>query len=221
MVDMTPPIPDWIRDFRCPKGRFRNIYEYVPDEPRLYGTESLFGNWEGELLLLAQDFACTDDVERWIDEGRENVYAHNPAMITNRSLELSTRGMDCGILYGSALAGMLKVGSSNSGLPGWSHMSDHLCLILKFALQNMSNVNAIACLGSEAWKLCHRTFDKQTIPLTHALKYQCPSIMNGLRVYAMPHPSRASSVLGSKDKVDARWNWLHEDLLGKSLGLTA
>ena len=211
---MTPTIPDWIRDFRCPNGRFRNIYEYAPDETRLYGTESLFGDWDGELLLLAQDFCCTDDVEQRLDEGRGLVYAHSPAMITNRSLEVYTDGFDCGILYGSALAGMLRVGDSNSGLPGWTHMSDHLCEVLRFTLDHMPNVSAIACLGSVAWDLCHRAFGAECNPLSNALCYHCPSNLDGMRVYAMPHPSRTSAVLGSKEQVQERWDWLRTDLLG-------
>ncbi|MFG0300058.1 MAG: hypothetical protein ACF8K1_10715 [Phycisphaerales bacterium JB047] len=213
---MTPPIPDWIRSYRCPKGRFRNIYEYAPEESRLYGTESMFGDWDGELLLLGQDFCCTDDVEQWINQGRERVFAHNPTMITNRSLELHTRGFGCGMLYGSALAGMLKIGGSNSGLPGWSHMRGHLSEVLRFTIEHMSNLSAIACMGSAAWDLCHHADEREHIPLSHALKYRCPSRFDGLPVYAMPHPARARSVLGSKERVQERWDWMRTDLLGSS-----
>lgn len=213
---MTPTIPSWIRDYRCPNGRFRNIYEYMPDETRLYGTESLFGDWDGEVLLLAQDFCCTEDVERWIEEGHERVYAHNPSMITNKSLELYTSGFDCGILYGSALGGMLKVGKSNSGLSGWSQMSQHLCRVLHFTISNMPNLYAIVCLGSVAWDLSHKAFGAQCNQLTNALRYHCPSNLNGIRVYAMPHPSRASAVMGSKQQLQDRWAWLHRELIGTS-----
>ncbi|MFG0313443.1 MAG: hypothetical protein ACF8LL_04570, partial [Phycisphaerales bacterium] len=164
--------------------------------------------------LLAQDFCCTDDIEQWMDEGRGRVYAHNPSMITNRSLERYTSGIDCGILYGSALAGMLKVGDSNSGLPGWSHMSDHLCEVLRFTLDHMPNVSAVACLGSVAWDLCHRAFGAECNQLSNALCYHCPSNLDGLRVYAMPHPSRTSAVLGGKEQAQERWDWLRTDLLG-------
>ena len=216
---MTPEIPDWIRDYRCPKGRFRNIYEYCPDETRLYGTESLFGDWDGELLLFAQDFCCTNMIEGWINDKRDRVYAHNPAMITNRSLELYTQGIDCGMVYGSALAGMIKVGDSNSSLPAWSLMRSHLCRVLRFTIENMPNLTGIACLGSVAWELCHEAFDEQPQKLTDALHYHCPSRLDGLRVYAMPHPGRTST--GSKESTQERWDWLRTDLLGKESALAA
>lgn len=211
---MTPTIPDWIRDYRCPSGRFRNIYEYVPDETRLYGTESMFGDWDGELLILDQDFCCSDDIERWIDEGRDRVFAHAPELITNRSLELHTRGIDCGVVYGSALAGMIKVGDSGSGLPGWSHMRSHLCDVLRFTIEHMPNLNAIACMGSVAWELCHDAFDAECLPISNAMMYHCPSKLDGLRVYAMPHPARGSAAIGSKESAQERWEWLRTDLLG-------
>ncbi len=218
---MTPEIPDWIRDYRCPNGRFRNIYEYDPEETRLYGTESLFGDWDGELLVLGQNFSCTDTIEQGIDDGRYRVYAHNPAMITNRSLELYTRGIDCGVVYGSALAGMIKVGDSNSLLPAWSHMRSHLCRVLRFTIENMHNLTGIACLGSVAWELCHDAFEERCQKLTDALYYHCPSRLDGLRVYAMPHPTRANASLNNKESVQERWDWLRTDLLGKESALAA
>jgi hypothetical protein len=52
---MTLEIPESIRSFK--HRHYTNIYELYPNERRLYGTESLFGDWDGELLLLAKDFA--------------------------------------------------------------------------------------------------------------------------------------------------------------------
>jgi hypothetical protein len=62
----TPDLPSWIRGFTDPSCT--NVYELLPDERKLYGTESLvgrdgrveptwrYGHWEdAELLLLAQD----------------------------------------------------------------------------------------------------------------------------------------------------------------------
>ncbi len=43
-MDTTPELPDWIRGFPKDKslGRaFMNVYELLPNEKKLYGTESL------------------------------------------------------------------------------------------------------------------------------------------------------------------------------------
>jgi hypothetical protein len=47
---MTPQLPEWVRSYRL--AGYRNIYELVPLETRLYGTESLYGDWNGDLRLL-------------------------------------------------------------------------------------------------------------------------------------------------------------------------
>ena len=65
----TPPIPNWIKALRVPG--YRNIYEYELGQQNLHGTEMLFGDWSGELLLLAKDFAPSEYVEN-------RIRAHDP-----------------------------------------------------------------------------------------------------------------------------------------------
>src|SRR5205807_10191672 len=66
-MDTTPELPPCIRNFTDPEKKCTNIYELLPNETKLYGTESLvdengvlepswrYGYWKtAELFLLAQ-----------------------------------------------------------------------------------------------------------------------------------------------------------------------
>lgn len=55
-----PNTPDWIKQIRVPL--YQNIYElfekFELGEPkRQFGTETLCGDWKGDILIVAQDFA--------------------------------------------------------------------------------------------------------------------------------------------------------------------
>ena len=49
----TPKIPRWICDFTHPG--YTNVLSFLPRCPRLYATETLFGDWDASVLLLAKD----------------------------------------------------------------------------------------------------------------------------------------------------------------------
>jgi len=85
---------------------------------------------------------------------------------------------------------------------------------IRYLQKRMPNLNAIACMGSVAWELCHDAFDAECLPISNAMMYHCPSKLDGLRVYAMPHPARGNSAIGSKESAQDRWEWLRTDLLG-------
>lgn len=162
---MTPPIPADIRNARV-KG-YRNVYELLPHETRLYGTESLYGDWNGRLLLLAKDFACSSLVQERIDHGCADPYRHAQHLRTNKllikhaaGLTRSTDPVSCGILYGSALASLLRDDSEMSGnLPNKAEAMDFGVRALRFTLQNMPNLQVIGCLGQEAWQCVCRCLD--------------------------------------------------------------
>jgi len=63
--DGFPIIPNWIRDFRCPG--WTNVFQLVPNNKHLYGTETLFGDGgicsaskEMEIERRRNGFQCDD-----------------------------------------------------------------------------------------------------------------------------------------------------------------
>ena len=208
---VTPPLPNWIRDFHC--DRFTNIYELCPDETRLYGTESLYGNWDGEVLLLAQDFASRTVVERRITEGDPRPYRHEPKMMTNRNLMQLVDSMRCGKLYGSALAGLLRNSASNSGtLPPIDSIRPHLVRVLGFVREHMPNLRGVACLGRLAWELWAKAFGVDVGDWAEHLNQRKPVDAGGVLMFAQAHPARVWSQRGGKENAFEDWRRMAERL---------
>jgi hypothetical protein len=156
---MTPPLPDFVRSYRL--TGYRSIYELVPSETRLYGTESLYGDWQGRLLVLAKDFACSELVRKRIKGIDPRPYRHEPRLRTNIRLQRLVgdlaAGPDparCGVLYGSAAACLLRDDGHMSGrLPHRHAMLQFGARVLRWVREQMGSLRAIMCLGEEAW-LC-------------------------------------------------------------------
>lgn len=149
-----PRVPDWIRDFRC-EG-WTNVFERLPDEDYSYGTESLFGNWNAPVLLLAKDWGPTC----WLDDGIRDrdphPWRHNPQMTTNKKLTKLASLIPGNKLYGSATANMLyNVPGSSRELKGFysEPLGGFLRRVLHWVLESMPHVEWVGCMGKEAWFL--------------------------------------------------------------------
>lgn len=152
---MTPPIPDWMKNTRV--SGYTNIYELLPNEPRVYGTESLFGDWNGRVLLLAQDFAPAQFVKDRIANGDADPFRHEPRLRTNISLLRHTQSirysddpLTCGVLYGSALAGLCKnEGGFRGKLDNIASAAEYGSRVLRHTIQHMKRLQVVVALGNE------------------------------------------------------------------------
>src|SRR5436190_11588551 len=81
----TPkPLPDFITSYRHRPDEkylrshrpFTNIYEIFRHEPFVFGTESLYGDWDAELLIMAQDAGPACEFERLRDNNHPHPFAH-------------------------------------------------------------------------------------------------------------------------------------------------
>jgi hypothetical protein len=212
----TPIIPAEIRDYRA--GAYTNIYQLCPDEPRLYGTESLYGDWDAELLLLAKDFAPSALIRHRLAAGDPRPYRHTNWLLepktagaaTNRNLERLARRLDCRKLYGSAMAGLLRDDGHVSGaLPEMRGIAPFLADVLRFTLAHMPNLRAIACLGADAWHLALASFQLVPIDWAGQRATRRPVQVNGLLLFALPHPSRTP---GGAETVRADWDAMAQAL---------
>lgn len=206
----TPTIPAEIRTYRS--RSYTNIYQLCPDEVRLYGTESLFGDWDAELLLLAKDFAPSTLVRRRLGEGDTRPFHHTdwirdpraPGAATNRNLHRLAGRLDCRKLYGSALAGLLRDDDRVSGpLPDARGIGTYVRDVLRFTVTQMPNLRAIACLGEDAWRWALRTFDVANIDWSDQRESRRPIEAKELLLFALPHPSRMP---GGTETVLADWD---------------
>ncbi len=216
----TPILPDWVRSFKDASGQYTNIYERCPDETRLYGTESLFADWDGQVLLLAKDFAPDDLIRRRLSgeatrrfdpvcttcnrsealrERDIRPYRHSCWMCdrsemgtrTNKRLhQLVERLGSPPMLYGSVRVGLLRNDGELSGsLPKCRRVDKYCESVLEFVIEQMANLRAILCLGTDASRGVDRL-----LRCEHGDAEAQVRDGRTVRIVRAKHPSRASNV---------------------------
>jgi hypothetical protein len=155
-----PPIPDWLRAFRHPS--YTNIYELCPNEKHVFGTETLFGDWDADLLLLAKDYAPSHIIRQRIKSGEDSPFRHGVrckdqmGWRTNENLEKLAEEMgEVRLLYGSALGGLMRNDGATSGrLPDFTQLKRTFAArLLNWCIEHLPNLKGIACLGKDALKV--------------------------------------------------------------------
>jgi hypothetical protein len=149
----TPPLPDWIRHAQVPG--YTTAHQLCPDDTRLFGTESLYGDWGGQVLLLAKDFGPSRILRARIVGGDPRPYRHEPGMLANvRLRELAAPAEGLGLLYGSALANLLRDDGRVSGaLPNREQALAYGAQVARFVVERMPALRRVVCLGLEAWEV--------------------------------------------------------------------
>jgi hypothetical protein len=196
----TPTIPSWIRDFAYPG--YANVYSLdgLKHEPKLFCTETLFGDWDASTLFYAKDAAPANVIRARIQAGDPNPWRHGVRGVdpmgyqTNERVEELAGLFRGSILYGSALAHMLKEDDETSGsLADFTsgRLHDHLKRVLGFVVENMPNLEGIVCLGNEAHGLvssCTGGYAAAGLPVGGCLEVELfkRRVLMG-RLY---HPSR-------------------------------
>src|SRR5258708_5807090 len=105
-----PTVPNWIRDFNYPD--WTNVFQLVPSNDHLYGTETLFGDWNARILLLAKDGCPTYVIRDRRDEGEPRPWRHGVngeigSRTNDRLSQFVSLLPENKLLYGSAAAHML------------------------------------------------------------------------------------------------------------------
>lgn len=142
----------WIRHAEVPG--YATAHRLCPGETRLFGTESLYGDWAGDVLLLAKDFGPSRILRERIAAGDPRPYRHEPGMRANLRLrELASPVEHLGLLYGSALANLLRDDGHVSGaLPNREEALAYGVHVARFVVERMSALRWVVCLGLEAWE---------------------------------------------------------------------
>lgn len=156
-------IPKTIRELEAPLG-FSNPFTLGIRGRYLFATETLCGDWDGNLLLLAQDFAPLEKVSAAVaSHGAIAAWRHNdgdgPYKIgfkTNfnlcRSLTKIGRRVDlkgegsqaCKVLYGNACFFLKDGGDLAKGVAASKP-------VFNFVIANMPRLRVIGCLGEASF----------------------------------------------------------------------
>jgi len=188
----TPIIPSFVYDFdgisisatkNQKAARWINAFskEYLGKSTKnLFPTETLYGDWNGEILILAQDAlpasALRELISTHIKNGdpKENAWRH-----ANRELHQDKKGWRTneslcilvkkyadgfGALYGSAATHLLYDDGGSKyrqTLRGFkdAKLQNHLVAVLNWVISNMPNIKCIVCLGEKSWYLVNNAFN--------------------------------------------------------------
>lgn len=194
------PDYEWFRRFRDPA--YVNIYEKYPDEPRVFGTESLFGDWDADVLLLAKDYAPWHVIKKRADDGEERPYRagckckdgegagglKTNKVLVEKYLPEIPEGLR--LLYGSVCGGLMRKDETLSGpLPDWPQIRDGYCSkLVEFTMGQMPNLGLIVALGGDAWKVVKGMAGSKTT-FVEARRTVDDVRLDGHRCTATFHPS--------------------------------
>jgi hypothetical protein len=149
-----PHVPDCIRRFSYPG--WINVFQLVPTNDHLYATETLFGDWDSRVLLLAKDACPTRAIQGSSDRRHaQRELGDKQGWKTNDRLRLPLLP-EKEFLYGSAAANMLCDDPRWSrSLPGFfaGDLHEFLKCVLSWVVDSMPRLEWVACLGTEAWFL--------------------------------------------------------------------
>ncbi len=220
----TPKIPQWIRDFTL-EG-YRNIYELLPHEPNLYGSEDLYGDWLGDTLVLGRVHGTVATVTQHIENRKRPAFCHargekKTELLKQRvlagGLNQAIWARECGLLYGDATAGLCRKGVRVTGaLPKKEETLTYGAQVLSgFVLQHMPNLQQVVCLGAEAWHVATQAFgvEEQSKKAMPSLKPVDAAPPHGAAVRATSvrlMPLHALGAVSSKVDVQRRWDDVYE-----------
>ena len=154
---------------------YRNINELYKQHNQLHACETLFGDWDAEVLLLAQDAANYSSLKKLKQTDNQNPFRHNPKNNTNINLYnllSSLRQFDmgdfntpnnrnCGLYYANAIW-LLKDSENMSGaiINPKAAYEVNKC-IFEATLNNLPNLKMILSIGKHSYNFLQYFFENQ------------------------------------------------------------
>ena len=154
---------------------YRNINELYKQDSQLHACETLFGDWNAEVMILAQDAANFNTLKKLIDADNKNPFRHSPTNNTNKNLysilfSLNRFNMgefckpnnrNCGLYYANAIW-LLKESDSMSG--AITNQKDAYKVsecTFEATLNNLPNLKLILTLGKHSFNFIQYYFKNQ------------------------------------------------------------
>jgi len=164
-------IPDWIRNLRL-EG-YKNIFELLPDNQRLYGTEAFCGDWNAHTMILGKDFAPSIYILDRIAKGINDPNRHRENLETNKNIYniLKQLGVNapldgsnsnnCGIIYINAYFLLRDDGKFSGNLPNKKNCTQACLPVFDFVLNNLPRDLKIICMGKDAYEFTCKYFGEK------------------------------------------------------------
>lgn len=182
---------------------YRNPNDYQSMGDRLHVCETLFGDFDAEIMILLQDAADTATIERQALEFPSSPLRHGNKVRTNirlvnwfASLLQSdlidingSHASGCGIYYANAVWLIKRGDSMRAPIRAKKSVSQACLPVLHATIKNLSRLRLIITFGREAYTFLRNAYG---LPLDwqSALSSQKPQMLaNGIAVGAMNHPA--------------------------------
>jgi hypothetical protein len=147
----TPPLPDHVRNLRAPG--FTSVYELLPEEPRLFALESVYGRWDGKILVLDSAPTHVQVVRARLPRKTLRPYCQHETPSTFGLARLAFPLARHGVLAGS-IYGPLLINTNERDDLAISRDANRKAMapMLRFVMKNMPNLKAVVCLGVTAYE---------------------------------------------------------------------
>jgi hypothetical protein len=154
---------------------YRNINELYKQHSQLHACETLFGDWNAELMILAQDAANFNTFQKMKMKDDKNPFRHTPENRTNKNLYEVLKSLNrynlglypqpnnknCGIYYANAIW-LLKDSKDMSGAIKHTKKSyEQNGKVFEATLENLSKLKIILTLGQLSFNFVQQFFNDQ------------------------------------------------------------
>lgn len=168
---------------------------------RLHVCESLFGDFDAELMVLLQDAADENSFKKLKEKNPSiNPLIHNPSANTNKKLVFflesffpkinisGTEASSCGIYYANAVWLVKKGDGMRAPIKKKSLVLKECSEVLDATVNNLKNLRLIMTFGQIAYEAIASKF-KINLSWHEALKQDGLITVEGYFVGAFPHPA--------------------------------
>ncbi len=154
---------------------YRNINELYEQHNQLHACETLFGDWDAEVMILAQDAANFNTFKKMAKESHGNPFRHSPKIKTNQnlyevinSLKIFDLGSyeipnnkNCGLYYANAIW-LLKDSDGMSGsITNTKDAYEENKKVFDATVSNLPKLKLILTLGEHSFNFLKFCFGNQ------------------------------------------------------------
>jgi hypothetical protein len=161
---------------------YRNINELYKQRNQLHACETLFGDWNAEVMLLAQDPANFNKLKKLHKNcPSRNPYHHDPKIRTNQNLFKLMNSLDqfnlgtydspnnhnCGLYYANAIWLLKDSDSMSSSITSTTNAYKVNESVFEATLKNLPKLKLIVTLGEHAFNFTKFFFMNQVTQNWH------------------------------------------------------
>ena len=153
---------------------YGNINTIYPQKTQLHACETLFGDFEAEVLLLAQDASDFESLENSYILNKLNPFRHSEKLETNKRLFEYTKpyfnvgdefnspnARSCGVYYANSIWLLKKTNGKSGQLKNLKNVFEKSIETFEATLDNLPKLKLIITLGKVPYKFLNYFLSKK------------------------------------------------------------